>query len=128
MATENKLFEQIEAVWKSSPELTTETKPDSIYMASRFISLSPHGFLAASELNKLRNLPPWASLPYLKYSTPTRPAPRNKYPKKLVEAPKLSERRKRALSNICRKFNVKAYHGSQIMILLEQQGFVLEAD
>ncbi len=127
MAKSSKLFEQINAVWENSPSITTKTKPDSIYMTNRFLSLDPDGFMAASDCNMAHKLPEWAALPFLKYSTPKKNAPRNKYPAKVVEGKKLTEKKKIALKLLCTKFNVAEFHGMQIMKLLEQQGFILES-
>ena len=51
------LFDQINKVWQGSGEITTNTKPESIYMATRFISLDPSGLLVAGELNRMQNIP-----------------------------------------------------------------------
>ncbi len=123
----SKLFEQINDVWGRSASITTKTKPDSIYMTNRFLSLDPDGFLAASDCNRAHKLPDWAALSFLKYATPKKRAPRNTYPKKLTAGKKLTDKKKVALQRVCRRFNVTEFHGLQIMGLLEQQGFKLEA-
>ena len=45
----SKLFEQINQVWEGDENITTKTKPESIYMTSRFISLDPDGLFAAKQ-------------------------------------------------------------------------------
>ena len=124
---DNTLFDQINAVWGSDSTLTSKTKPSSVFMTNRFISLSPDGFLAASDCNRMYGLPEWAALPFLKYSTPEMDAPRNTYPKKLVQEKKLTDKKKLTLKRVCKKFNVAEFHGMQIVKLLEMQGFVLDA-
>ena len=124
----SELFNQIDQVWQGSPEITTKTKPESVYMVNRFISLDPLGLVVAGELNRKHKLPPWAALPFLKHMTPDRKAPRNKYPKKLMKGGKLSAKKKVVLKRICSKFNVGDFHGLQILTLLEEQGFKLEAN
>ena len=121
------LFEQVGMVWENSKSITTKTKPDSVYMTNRFLSLHPDGFLAACDCNRMQGLPEWAALQFLKFSTPKRSAPRNKYPKKLVEGKKLTDKKKVTLRRICKKFNVSEFHGLQIVGLLEMQGFKLES-
>jgi len=120
------LFKQIGHVWNSSSELTTTTKIESMYMTNRFLSLHPDGFLPASDCNRFRNIPDWAGMQFLKYSTPTMRAPRMKYPKALAKKEKLTKKRKNALMKVCKRFNVTEYHGVQIMKLLEKQGIKLE--
>ncbi|RKZ95829.1 MAG: hypothetical protein DRQ46_07900 [Gammaproteobacteria bacterium] len=122
------LFEQVNKIWQGSSDINTKTKPDSTYMANRFISLDPNGLLVAGELNRMVGIHPCMALPFLKFSTKNRKAPRNKYPKKLVKGKKLSDKKKVVLKRICAKFNVAEFHGLQIMGLLEQQGFKLEAN
>jgi len=123
------LFDQINQVWTSAKELTTTTKPNSVYMTFRFISLHPKGIIPAADLNRMRGLPDWAALPALKFATPTyKNPPRSKYPKKLTQEKKLSPKRERALGRVCDKFSVSQFHGLQIMTLLEAQGFILEAN
>jgi len=124
----SQLFSQLNDIWKSSKNLTSETKPDSIYMLNRFISLNSDGFLPANDCNNTIHIPDWASLLFLKYSTPTRTPPRNTYPKKLTKDIKLTPKKKVVLQRICKKFNVSEFHGTQIVKLLEQQGFKLEAN
>lgn len=116
------LFDQVKAVWESSKSITTKSKPESIFMTSRFLSMNQEGFIAANDCNRVHKIPDWAALSLLKYSTPTRSAPRNKYPKKLVQNKKLSPKRKVALEMVCEKFNVSTFHGVQVMALLEAQG------
>jgi len=128
MATSNLLFEQIAQVWESSKLLTTKTKPESVYMTLRFISLDPAGIIPASEINRLQGLPPWATLPALKYATPTMKQPRNKYPKKLTQEVKLPLKKENGLKRLCDKFCVTRFHGLQIMQLLEAQGFKIESN
>ena len=123
----SKLFDQVNAVWESDKSITTKTKPDSVYMTNRFLSLSIEGFLAASDCNRIKNLPDWAALSFLKFSTPTQSAPRNVYPKKLTQEKKLTDKKKLTLKRICRRFNVSEFHGRQIVKLLEMQGFTLDA-
>lgn len=121
------LFEQIGDVWRSSENITTATKPASVYMTSRFVSLSEAGFYAADELNRKIHLPEWAALPFLKYVTPKYAnPPRNKYPKKLVSKHKETDKRKKALRLIQRTFTVNEEHSNQILELLKQQGVNLE--
>ena len=122
------LFDQINDVWMSSPNINTKTKPESTYMVNRFLSLEPTGFLAASDCNRMHKLPTWAALPFLKYATPKCIPPRNKYPKKLTQVKTLPPKKKRALELICKKFNITSFHGLQVMKLLEAQGFKLEAN
>ena len=124
----NDLFDQLNDVWKQSGNITTKTKPSSVYMTNRFLSLDPDSFLAASDCNRIHGLPEWAALPFLKYATPKGNAPRNTYPKKLTEGKKLTDKKKLALKRICTKFNVSDFHGMQIYQLLEAQGFRLEAN
>lgn len=123
----SQLFEQVSMVWENNKGITTATKPDSVYMTNRFLSLSPDGFLAACDCNRLHGLPDWAALPFLKYATPKMRAPRNKYPKKVVEGKKLTDKKKAALKRICKKFNISEFHGMQVVGLLEMQGFKLES-
>jgi len=40
----SKLFDQINDVW-AGKNITTKTKPDSVYMTNRFLSLDPDGFM-----------------------------------------------------------------------------------
>jgi len=120
------LFDQINLVWESDRSITTKTKPDSVYLTNRFLSLDLDGFLAAIDCNRMIGLPEWAALPFLKYATPERTPPRNKYPKKLV-GPKLTDKKKVTLQRICTRFNVAEFHGMQIVKLLELQGFKLDA-
>ena len=122
----SKLFDQLASVWERDKSITTKTKPDSVFMTNRFLSLDLDGFLAASDCNRMKNLPEWATLPFLKYATPERSSPYNKYPKKLV-GPKLSDKKKVTLQRICTRFNVEEFHGMQIVKLLELQGFKLDA-
>ena len=127
MAKQSKLFLQIEQVWNSDSKLTTKTKPDSVYMTARFLSLDPDGFWAASDLNRCIGMHPSLALPFLKCNTPRMGAPRNKYPKKLTKEKKLPPKKQKALDRICKKFAVTEVHGRQILTLLEQQGKKLEA-
>jgi hypothetical protein len=124
----SELFNQINKIWQGSNEIDTKTKPESIYMTTRFISLDPAGLLVAGELNRMQYLPTCMALPFLKYSTVNKQAPRNKYPKKLTKGAKLTDKKKIVLKRICTKFNVDDFHGLQIMYLLEKQGFKLEAN
>lgn len=123
----SKLFDQINSVWRSDSTINTKTKPESIYMTNRFLSLDPDGFLAASDCNSFHKLPEWAALPFLKYATPKCAPPRNKYPKRIIEGKKLTEKKKLTLKRICTKFNVSDFHGLQIVKLLEAQGVTLDA-
>jgi len=116
------LFEQINSLWNHSNYINTETKPESIYMTNRFLSLDKDGFLAASDCNRMYGLPEWAKLSFLKYSIPKKQPPRNTYPKKLTKDRTLNKEEKTALGRICQRFNVNEFHGRQIMSLLEQQG------
>lgn len=122
------LFGQINDVWESKSTISTKTKPESVFMTNRFLSLDPNGFLAAVDCNRMRGLQDWAALSFLKYATPPMPAPRNKYPKKVVQGKKLTDRKKAALKRVCVKFNVSDFHGLQIVQLLEGQGFQLETN
>lgn len=124
----SKLFDQLASIWQSDEELTTEVRPDSVYMANRFLSLHPAGFLAAYECNKAHGLPEWAALPFLKHSTPKMKAPFNKYPKQLVAGVKLNDRGKMAVERLCKKFNISEAHGIQTYTLLKMQGVNVEAD
>ena len=126
MAKGSKLFEQLENLYTKQERVTTETKPESIYMLNRFLSLSVRGFLAATECNASPKMPEWAKLPFLFYTIGKTQLPKINYPK--AEKEQISPRRKKALARICQKFCVKEFHGMQIMALLEQQGFKLEAD
>lgn len=126
MAKGNNLFEQFENLFTKKEKVTTETKPESIYMLNRFLSLSVRGFLPATECNSSPKMPEWAKLPFLFYSIQKGNVPKISYPK--AEKETLSPRRKKALQRVCQKFCVKEYHGMQILLLLEQQGFKLEAD
>jgi len=120
------LFTQIENIWTKENKVTTDTKPESIYMINRFLSLSPSGFMASLVLNETRGVPEWAKLPYLYHSIDKQAPPRNKYPK--AEKLDLTPKRKKALERICAKFCVKPFHGLQIIALLEQQGIQVESD
>jgi hypothetical protein len=120
------LFEQINAVWEGDKSITTKTKPVSVYMTTRFISLSDLGFHAARQLNSYGTLPEWIGLPYLKITTPNRRAPRNAYPKKITE--KISDKDKKTLTRICSLFNVDEFHGKQIKALLEAQNIKIEGN
>jgi hypothetical protein len=120
------LFAQINDVWGGSDSLTTSSKIESMYMTNRFLSLHPDGFLSASDCNRFRNIPEWAGMQFLKYSTPNIRAPRMKYPKSLAKKEKLTKKKKNALMKICRRFHVTEYHGTQILNLLEKQGIKLE--
>lgn len=122
----SKLFDQIGEVWQGSKNLTTKTKPDSVFMTCRFVSLDPAGLVAANFVNRAHPLPDWAALPILKYLTPDRQPPRNKYPKKLVEVDKIPAKKQKNFDMLCKKFNVDEIHGRQIMSLLEEQGFKFE--
>lgn len=120
------LFDQINAVWEGK-DITTKTKPDSIYMINRFLSLDPDGFMAAVDCNRMKGLPSWAALSFLTNSITNKPAPRNKYPKKLTQEKKLNDKQKVTLKRICVRFNVTEFHGRQIVQLLSMQGFKLDA-
>jgi hypothetical protein len=124
MAAPNPLIDQVRNLWTKEVQFTTETKPESIYMVSRFLSLAPDGFLAALDLNSTVKAPTWAALPFLFYTVPKQPAPYFPYPK--ANKTKLTDKRQLALNRVCRKFCVKPFHGLQIMALLEQQGVKLE--
>ncbi len=126
MADINPLFAQINNLWTKEKKVTTETKPESIYMISRFLSLSADGFLAASDINQISKAPEWCKLPYLFYAIPQQAPPRNKYPK--IDKTKLTPKRQKALDRICYKYCVKPHHGMQILTLLEKQGIKVEAD
>jgi len=119
------LFEQIAQVWEGSKEITTKTKPESVFMTARFISLTLDGFTAAQALNMKGTVPPWLGLPFLKFTVPNRKAPRNVYPKQLAKQ-KLNEKQQRSIELICCKFNVNEFHGMQIKKLLDAQGFKTE--
>jgi len=123
---DNLLFDQISNLWTKQIKVTTETKPESIYMISRFLSLSPDGFLPALDINQIYGAPEWSKLPYLFHALPQQSSPRNKYPK--MEKSKLTPKRQRALDRICYKFCVKPFHGMQVLLLLEKQGIKVEAD
>jgi hypothetical protein len=120
------LFDQINDVWRGN-NITTGTKPNSVYMTTRFLSLDPAGFMAAVDCNRMARLPPWAGLPFLSMSTVNKVPPRNTYPKTVLKPKKLSDKKKEALRRVCVRFNVSEVHGHQIIHLLEQQGVVLEA-
>lgn len=126
MAQDNSLFDQINNLWTKEKRVSTETKAESIYMISRFLSLTQDGFLAAMDLNQIHKAPEWCKLPYLYYALPQQAVPRNKYPK--IEKVKITPRRQRALDRICKKFCVLPFHGLQIITLLEKQGIQVEAD
>lgn len=125
-AGKSPLFAQIENIWTKEKKVTTDTKPESIYMINRFLSLSPSGFLASLILNETRGVPEWAKLPYLFHAIEKQNPPRNKYPK--AEKLDITPKRQKALERICAKFCVKPFHGLQIIALLEQQGIQVEAD
>ena len=120
----NKLFDQIDNLWSKNEKVTTRTKPESVYMTNRFLSLSVNGLLPAIDCNAVIGLPDWAKLPLLYYTVPKGSKPWKKYPKLAKE--KLSEKKQKALQRLCTKYCVKDFHGMQIMTILEQQGFVLE--
>ena len=122
----NKLFEQLENLYTKDEKVTTNTKPESIYMINRFLSLSVRGFLAATECNSAPKIPERAKLPFLFYTIKKGYLPKMNYPK--AEKEQLTPRRKKALLRICQKFCVRDYHGMQIMLLLEQQGIKVESD
>ena len=126
MANGSKLFVQLENLYTKQERVTTETKPESIYMLNRFLSLSVRGFLAATECNASPKMPEWAKLPFLFYTIGKTQLPKINYPK--AEKDQISPRRKKALARICQKFCVRDSHGLQIMLLLEQQGIKVEAD
>lgn len=120
------LFDQIQNLYTKEKVVKTDTKPESIYMINRFLSLSVRSFLAATECNISSKMPEWAKLPFLFYTIGKCPPPKIKYPK--MEKEVLTPRRKKALNRICQKFCVKEFHGMQILLLLEQQGIKVEAD
>jgi len=122
----NKLFDQVQNLYTKEQPVTIDSKPESIYMINRFLSLSVRGFLAASECNAAIKLPDWAKYKFLYHAIQKGAPPKINYPK--VEKEALTPRRKRALQRICEKFCVKEYHGMQILLLLEQQGFRIEAN
>lgn len=122
----NPLFDQMRNLWTKDTLVTTKTKADSVYMITRFLSLTPEGFMPAQDLNRLHKLPEWAKLPFLYYSLPQQAAPWKKYPK--VSKTKLTPKKQRALDRICTKFCVKEFHGLQIIQLLKMQGIEVEAD
>ena len=121
------LFSQVNQVWAGDSSITTKTKPESPYMTTRFISLDRDGFLAASYVNRMGTLPPWATLPLLKGMLLSGEPPRNKYPKKTT-VPKLTAKKKLTLKRVCKLFNIAEFHGMQVVKLLEMQGFKLDAD
>lgn len=121
----SKLFEQVQNLYTKEQPVTIDSKPESIYMINRFLSLSVRGFLAASECNAAAKLPDWAKYQFLYYAVQKGAPPKINYPK--MDKETLTPRRKRALVRICEKFCVKDYHGMQILLLLEQQGFKIEA-
>lgn len=123
----NDLFDQIDKVWQGSKEINTGTKPASVYMTARFVSLDEDGFLAASRLNRKGTLPEWVGLPFLKFMTPNKSTPRHAYPKKVAGA-KLTKKQEKGLVRVCRTFNVDRFHGMQIKQLLEAQGIVTEGE
>jgi hypothetical protein len=116
------LFAQTTAVWENHPQITTQTKAESAYMTTRFISLDEMGLMAASMINRLGSVPPWFTLPALKYATPKMKAPRSKYPKKLVKE-KLTAKEKTTVKRYMTLFNVNEAHALQIKKLMEAQGF-----
>lgn len=121
------LFAQINDVWAGSSSITTKTKPESIYMICRFLSLDPDGFLPAVDCNRMVGLPKWAQLPFLKNATPNKRAPRNTYPKKVLEGKKLTPKQVKARRNVCVRFNVSEFHGTQVLHLLLQQGVNIDS-
>ena len=122
----DELFDQIKQVWEGSDEITTQTKPASVFMTAQYVSLNKDGIVAASVLNRLGStLPEWFSLPFLKFTVVRGPAPRDKYPKGLAKP--LTDREKEALELICNKFNVNEKHGLQIKEILEEQGIITGA-
>jgi hypothetical protein len=118
----SELFVQTAQVWENNKAITTKTKPESAYMTTRFISLDPIGMLAAGMVNRLGTMPSWFTLPALKYATPKVKAPRNKYPKKLVDD-KLSPKDKKTVQRYMILFNVNEDHARQIKNLMEAQGY-----
>ncbi len=124
----SELFDQLHKVWGTSPEITTKTKPESLYMLNRFLSLHPDGFLPAVDCNRFVGLPDWAALQYIKYATPTMSAPRNTYPKKVLNGKKLTPKEKKALAIVCRHFHLSDFHGKQVLFLLKQQGINLDSN
>ena len=126
MSKPNKLFSQLENLYTKQDKVTTETKPESVYMLNRFLSLSVRGFLAATECNASPKMPEWAKLPFLFYTIGKTQLPKINYPK--AEKDQLTPRRKKALLRVCQKFCVRDYHGMQILLLLEQQGIKVESD
>lgn len=127
MSAGNTLFDQIGILWEKTTIVNTKTKPESIYMSCRFISLSPDGILPANECNKYSRAPEWSKLPFLQTCLPKQKRPWSKYPKKVAEN-KLPPRKEKGLEQVCRKFNVDRFHGLQIMALLENQGFIIEGN
>lgn len=126
MAQENKLFDQVRNMYTKETQVDSNTKIESMYMLIRLLSLSPAGFFAAVESNRMIGAPDWAKLMHLYRSIPKQAAPRVKYPK--AEKEKITPKRKMALEKVCKLFCVGEEHAFQIMALLEHQGVVLEAD
>jgi len=120
------LFDQINNLWTKEVQVTTKTKPESIYMICRFLSLSSDGFIAAMDLNQIKDCPEWAKLPFLFHSIPENSSPRNKYPK--ITKEKRTPRRQKAIDRLATKFCLKEFHALQVLSLLEKQGIQLEAD
>lgn len=117
------LFEEVDNLYLKQRQVTTKDKPESIYMVNRFVSLSFNGFLAACDLNSL-NIPEWAKLVYLYYSIPKMKKPWNKYPKQ--EKEKVTEKHKKSLARICRRFAVRLHHGEQILQILASKGIIIQ--
>lgn len=121
---ESRLFEQIDNLWEKNKQVTSSSKPESVYMMNRFLSLTPSGFLVASDCNRMIGLPDWAKHVLLYYALPKMRKPWSKYPKMAKE--KLPEKKQKALTRICNKYCVKEFHGMQIMQILESKGIILE--
>jgi hypothetical protein len=126
MATNETLYEQNQNIYTKDKVVTTDTKPLSVYMTNRFLSLSVRSFLSATDCNASVGMPEWAKLPFLYYTIKKCVPPKIDYQK--LEKMELSPKRRNALRRICVKFCVSPYHGMQILLLLESQGFVIEAN
>lgn len=120
------LFTQLNNLFTKETKVNSSSKPDSVYMLNRFLSLRAGTFLLAYDCNRIKGLPDWAAYCMLYHSIPMSKAPRSKYPKKLTE--KITDKKKKVVVRIQQKFCVTEYHALQIIELLEAQGMTLESD
>lgn len=122
-----KMFDQLRNLFNKDSRVTTDDKPESVYMMNRFLSLRGSSFMVAHDCNSIKGLQDWAAYCFLYNSIPLSKAPFSKYPKKLADK-ELSEKKMKVVKRVGKKFCATDFHAKQIVDLLEAQGIVLEAN